>query len=130
MRVESLDHLVLTVASVEATCAFYARILGMEVVTFGEGRKALRFGQQKINLHEAGREFEPKAARPAPGSGDLCFIAETPLDAVVAHLANCGVAVVEGPVARTGAVGPLRSVYVRDPDGNLIEIANRGAAPA
>ena len=124
MQLERLDHLVLTVASIEATCAFYARVLGMDIVTFGQGRKALRFGQQKINLHEAGREFDPKAAAPTPGSGDLCFISATPLDAVLDHLAACGVAVEEGPVRRTGAVGALRSVYIRDPDGNLIEISN------
>lgn len=125
MRIEGLDHLVLTVASIEATCAFYARVLGMEVVTFGQGRTALRFGTQKINLHALGREFEPKAAAPAAGSGDFCLVTATPLDAVVAHLEACGVAVEEGPVAREGAVGGLRSVYVRDPDGNLVEIANR-----
>jgi catechol 2,3-dioxygenase-like lactoylglutathione lyase family enzyme len=124
MQLERFDHLVLTVASVEATCAFYSRVLGMEVVMFGQGRKALRFGQQKINLHEAGHEFEPKAAQPTPGSGDFCLISATPLDAVLAHLQTYGVAVVEGPVPRTGAVGGLRSVYIRDPDGNLIEISN------
>jgi catechol 2,3-dioxygenase-like lactoylglutathione lyase family enzyme len=124
IRIESLDHLVLTVADVEATCTFYEEVLGMEVVVFGEGRKALRFGAQKINLHAAGREFEPKAERPTPGSADLCLIASTPIGAVMEHLLACGVVVVEGPVRRTGATGPIVSVYIRDPDRNLIEISN------
>ncbi len=123
--IQSLDHLVLTVADPEATCCFYARVLGMEPETFGEGRRALVFGNQKINLHRAGAELEPKAARPVPGSGDLCFLTDTPLEDVIAHLRAEGVGIEDGPVARTGATGPLRSVYVRDPDGNLIEIANR-----
>lgn len=127
MRIERLDHLVLTVRDIAATCEFYARVLGMEVVTFGEGRKALAFGQQKFNLHEAGREFEPKAARPTPGSADLCLIAPGPLDAVIAHLAACDVAILEGPVRRTGALGPIMSVYFRDPDANLIEVSTYGA---
>ena len=125
MQLDYLDHLVLTVRDVEATCQFYSRVLGMEVVTFGEGRRALRFGTQKINLHQAGAEFEPKAAQPAPGSGDLCFITSVPLAAVMAHLAACGVALALGPVPRTGATGALNSVYLRDPDGNLIEVANQ-----
>jgi catechol 2,3-dioxygenase-like lactoylglutathione lyase family enzyme len=124
MRIDRLDHLVLTVRDVEASCSFYARVLGMQVVTFGEERKALAFGRQKINLHPAGREFEPKAALPTPGSADLCLIADVALDDVIANLAACGVAIVEGPVMRTGATGPIRSVYVRDPDGNLIEVSN------
>jgi len=124
MRIDRLDHLVLTVRDVEATCSFYARVLGMQVVTFGEARKALAFGRQKINLHQAGREFEPKAALPTPGSADLCLIADVALDEVIAHLAACGVAILEGPVMRTGATGPIRSVYFRDPDGNLIEVSN------
>jgi catechol 2,3-dioxygenase-like lactoylglutathione lyase family enzyme len=123
VRIERIDHLVLTVADVEATCAFYQRVLGMETATFAEGRKALAFGRQKINLHPAGREFEPKAMRPTPGSADLCLISATPLEAVAAHLAACGVAIEQGPVARTGAVGPITSLYFRDPDGNLIEVA-------
>jgi catechol 2,3-dioxygenase-like lactoylglutathione lyase family enzyme len=127
MRIERLDHLVLTVRDVAATCDFYARVLGMEVVTFGEGRKALAFGHQKFNLHEAGREFEPKAERPTPGSADLCLIAQGPLDAVIAHLAACDVAILEGPVRRTGALGPIMSVYFRDPDANLIEVSTYGA---
>jgi catechol 2,3-dioxygenase-like lactoylglutathione lyase family enzyme len=96
----------------------------MQVVTFAGGRKALSFGQQKINLHQRGKEFEPKAHAPTPGSADLCFIASTPISAVIAHLNECGVPVLEGPVARTGAVGPITSVYFRDPDNNLIEVAN------
>lgn len=125
MKIDSLDHLVLTVADVEATCAFYQRVLGMEVVTFGAGRKALAFGAQKINLHQAGREFEPKAQRPTPGSADLCFITSVTLPQVQAHLTACGVTVAEGPVQRTGAQGPILSVYFRDPDLNLIEVSNR-----
>jgi len=118
-----LDPLVLTVASVETTVAFYTRVLGMTEVTFGGGRTALAFGTQKINLRPAGREFEPKALRPTPGSADLCFLADRPLAEVQAHLAAEGVAIEDGPVRRTGARGPILSVYIRDPDGNLIEIA-------
>jgi catechol 2,3-dioxygenase-like lactoylglutathione lyase family enzyme len=125
MQIDSLDHLVLTVADIEASCAFYSRVLGMEVVTFGQGRKALAFGAQKINLHQAGKEFEPKAQRPTPGSADLCFLTSVPLAEVQAHLATCGVTVTEGPVQRTGAQGPILSVYFRDPDLNLIEVSNR-----
>jgi len=125
MHIDSLDHLVLTVADVEASCAFYQRVLGMQVVTFGAGRKALAFGAQKINLHQAGREFEPKAQRPTPGSADLCFLTSVPLAQVQAHLTDCGVTVSEGPVQRTGAQGPILSVYFRDPDQNLIEVSNR-----
>ncbi len=124
IRIDHLDHLVLTVASIEATCDFYARALGMTVETFGQGRKALRFGTQKINLHQAGREFEPKALRPTPGSADLCFIAATPLEEVMAYLQRLGIVLEEGPVPRSGATGPIRSVYLRDPDRNLIEISN------
>nr|WP_295831059.1 VOC family protein [uncultured Azospirillum sp.] len=124
MRIARIDHFVLTVASIEATCAFYRDVLGMEVVTFAGGRRALSFGAQKINLHEVGREFEPKAARPTAGSGDFCLIADTPLEEVIAHLQTKGIAIEEGPVSRTGATGPIRSVYFRDPDDNLVEIAN------
>lgn len=123
MNILRIDHIVLTVADIAATCEFYARVLGMTVVTFGEGRKALSFGTQKINLHQAGKEFAPKAARPTPGSADLCLIADCPLEAVIAHLAAAGVAIEEGPVPRTGATGPIRSVYFRDLDANLIEIS-------
>jgi catechol 2,3-dioxygenase-like lactoylglutathione lyase family enzyme len=126
MRIERLDHLVLTVADIGRTVAFYTDVLGMRAETFGEGRTALHFGQSKINLHQAGREFEPKAAHPVAGSGDLCFIAADPIDDVMARLAEHGVAVELGPVDRTGATGRLRSVYLRDPDGNLIEISNPG----
>ena len=128
MRLERLDHLVLTVRDIAATCDFYATVLGMEVVTFGAGRKALAFGQQKFNLHEAGREFEPKADRPTPGSADLCLIADGALVDVIEHLRACGVPVLEGPVKRTGALGPITSVYFRDPDQNLIEVSTYGAA--
>lgn len=124
IQIERLDHLVLTVRNIQATCAFYERVLGVEIVTFGSGRYALQFGQQKINLHQAGKEFEPKAARPTPGSADLCFITSVPLTQVIAHIQACAIAIVEGPVARTGAQGPIESVYIRDPDENLIEIAN------
>ena len=123
MRIDHLDHLVLTVADIERSCAFYAQVLGMSVVTFKGDRKALAFGTQKINLHQLGREFEPKAERPTAGSADLCFIVATPLDEVIAELAHLGVPVLEGPVTRTGATGPIRSVYVRDPDANLIELS-------
>lgn len=124
IRIRSIDHLVLTVADIETTCTFYRNVLGMEVVTFGEGRRALRFGAQKINLHQAGREFEPKALHPTAGSADICLIAVSPIDDVVAHLQACGVDVIEGPVRRTGATVAIVSVYFRDPDGNLIEVSN------
>jgi len=124
IRVDRLDHLVLTVADVEKSCAFYSRVLGMNAVVFGSGRKALTFGRQKINLHAHGREFEPKAERPTPGSADLCFITDVPLTEVVAHLNAQGVVIVEGPVERTGAAGPLLSIYFRDLDGNLLEVSN------
>lgn len=129
MKVEQLDHLVLTVRDVPVTCTFYAKVLGMTEITFGAGRKALAFGSQKINLHLYRHEFEPKAASPVPGSADLCFVTAMPLVQVIAHLQACDVAILEGPVARTGALGPITSVYFRDPDGNLIEVANQ-AEPA
>jgi catechol 2,3-dioxygenase-like lactoylglutathione lyase family enzyme len=112
------------VADVAKTCEFYERVLGMETVTFGAGRKALSFGRQKINLHQSGKEFEPKAVKPTPGSGDLCFIASTPLIEVIERLKGEGIEIVEGPVPRTGATGSMQSVYFRDPDGNLIEVSN------
>ena len=121
--IDHLDHLVLTTAHEQACIDFYVDVLGMTLETFGVGRRALRFGQQKINLHVQGREFEPKANTPTPGSLDLCFIAALPLDAVIARLQALRVPIVEGPVPRTGAVSRLRSVYVRDPDLNLIEIS-------
>ena len=124
MQIQGIDHIVLTARDLTATLAFYQDVLGMRVETFGKQRKALIFGQQKINLHQQGQEFEPKAALPTPGSQDLCFIATTPLPQVIAHLQRCGVAILEGPVVRTGATGTIRSVYFRDPDGNLIEVSN------
>jgi len=124
IEIDRIDHVVLTVRSIDVTCEFYTRVLGMRVVTFAGGRKALAFGRQKFNLHEAGREFEPKADRPTPGSIDLCLISTAPLDAVVEHLRRCDVPIVEGPVTKTGATGPIRSVYFRDPDANLIEVSN------
>ncbi len=124
VTIDRLDHMVLTVADIDATCTFYGRVLGMEKVVFAGARTALAFGRQKINLHPAGNEYVPHAAHPAPGSGDLCLITETPLENVIAHLEACGVAVEEGPVPKTGATGPITSVYFRDPDGNLIEVAN------
>jgi catechol 2,3-dioxygenase-like lactoylglutathione lyase family enzyme len=123
MKIERIDHFVLTVRDIAATCDFYGRGLGMEVQTFGAGRTALRFGAQKINLHEAGREFEPKAASPTPGSGDVCLITERPLAEVIAHLQAEGFAIEEMPSPRTGAVGPITSIYLRDPDRNLVEIS-------
>jgi catechol 2,3-dioxygenase-like lactoylglutathione lyase family enzyme len=122
IAIRGLDHLVLTVADVERTIAFYQRVLGMRPVTFGGGRRALAFGSSKINLHQSGRELLPHAARPSPGSADLCLVTEIPQEQVLAHLATCGVPVEEGPVPRTGALGPILSTYLRDPDGNLIEI--------
>ncbi|MBR9972320.1 VOC family protein [Magnetospirillum sulfuroxidans] len=122
--IASLDHLVLTVADIEASIGFYSTVLGMERVSFAGGRTALAFGQQKINLHLKGHEFEPKAKVPQPGSADLCFVAAVPLTAVQARLAAHAIAIEAGPVARTGAVGPIMSVYVRDPDDNLIEISS------
>jgi catechol 2,3-dioxygenase-like lactoylglutathione lyase family enzyme len=121
--IDHLDHLVLTVENLDVTIAFYSSALNMEVVTFGD-RKALRFGDQKINLHQAGKEFEPKAAHPTPGSGDLCFITRTPLEDVISHLKASNCAIELGPVERTGAVGKMLSIYIRDPDSNLIEISN------
>lgn len=123
LTIDRIDHFVLTVRDIDRTCDFYSRVLGMQVVTFGQGRKALSFGRQKINLHQAGREFEPKAASPMPGAADFCLITEQPLESVQAHLESCGVAIEEGPVARTGATGPITSFYLRDPDSNLVEIA-------
>jgi len=124
MRVDRLDHLVLTVASIDATVDFYTRVLGMQAVVFGSGRTALRFGSSKINLHEAGKEFEPKALRPAPGSADICLIVSGDINDVIAELAGAGITIEEGPVERTGATGPIVSCYLRDPDGNLIELSN------
>ena len=127
--IDRIDHVVLTARNVDATCEFYRRVLHMNVQTFEGGRRALAFGRQKINLHQAGHEFEPKAAAPAPGCLDVCFITTTPIAEVIAHLVREGVAILEGPVERTGAQGPLLSVYFFDPDGNLIEVANSLVAP-
>jgi len=124
MTVSALDHLVLTVADIQASLHFYTRVLGMRSETFGAGRSALHFGTQKINLHLAGAELAPHAMRPTPGSADLCFVAVAPLAETLRHLQDCGIAVEDGPVARTGACGPIISVYFRDPDGNLIELAH------
>lgn len=121
--IDGIDHAVLTVRNIDATCDFYRDVLGMKVVTFGEGRRALKFGAQKFNLHLAGREFEPKADEPTPGSADFCLITSTPMPEVIDRLAACGVAVLQGPVARTGANGPITSVYFRDPDRNLVEVS-------
>ena len=121
--IDHLDHIVLTTAHSEQCIDFYTRVLGMKFERFGQGRMALKFGVQKINLHEKGREFEPKATLAAPGTLDICFIASLPLDDVIARLAACNVPIIEGPVMKTGAQGPIRSVYVRDPDGNLVEIS-------
>jgi catechol 2,3-dioxygenase-like lactoylglutathione lyase family enzyme len=123
MKIDRIDHLVLTVRDIDATCEFYSRVLGMTAVTFAGGRKALHFGSQKFNLHQSGREFEPKAAHPTPGSVDVCLISAVALSQVLDHLARCGVDIIEGPVAKTGARGPIRSVYFRDPDMNLIEVS-------
>jgi catechol 2,3-dioxygenase-like lactoylglutathione lyase family enzyme len=124
VRVRQLDHLVLTVANIQRTTTFYSLTLGMEIESFGDGRIALRFGNQKINLHEFGHEFEPKARHPTPGSADLCFITDTPIADLLADFKRLDVPIELGPVERTGAIAPIESVYIRDPDANLIEIAN------
>ncbi|MEJ8851772.1 VOC family protein [Variovorax rhizosphaerae] len=121
--IDHLDHLVLTTTDEQACIAFYVDGLGMSLESFGEGRKAFRFGHQKINLHVKGKEFEPKAHLPVPGALDLCFIASVPLDEVIAALQHKGMVIIEGPVMRTGATSRIRSVYLRDPDLNLIEIS-------
>jgi catechol 2,3-dioxygenase-like lactoylglutathione lyase family enzyme len=123
--ITDLDHLVLTVRDLAATLRFYVEGLGMGLVTFDQGRQALHFGSHKINLHVAGHEFEPKAAQPIPGSADLCFLTEHRLAEIAERLTSLGYPVIEGPGVRTGATGPIRSIYFRDPDGNLIEIARR-----
>ena len=124
MKITQIDHIVLTVKSIDVTTDFYARTLGMEIVTFGEGRKAISFGDQKFNLHEVGKEFEPKAEKPTPGSIDICLITETPIDEVIDELRLAGVSLLKGPVKRTGARGAIISIYFRDPDLNLIEVSN------
>ncbi|MEO0770667.1 MAG: VOC family protein [Cyanobacteria bacterium J06649_4] len=126
MSLQRLDHWVMTVADVDATCRFYKTALGCETIQFGNNRRALRIGDspQKINLHPASAPFQPAAQMPQPGSADLCFITETPMAEVMAHFQHLGISLVEGPVERTGTLTPLLSVYIRDPDGNLIEISN------
>ncbi len=124
MEISHLDHLVLTVKDIEITVDFYQRVLGMKPIQFGEGRLALSFGNQKINLHQQGKEFEPKARHVQAGSADLCFITNTPIDEVFDHITGQGVIIEEGPVERTGAVDKITSIYLRDPDGNLIEVSN------
>lgn len=123
--IDHLDHLVLTTTNEQACVDFYVGLLGMTLESFGQGRKAFKFGEQKINLHVKGKEFEPKAHLPVPGALDLCFIAAEPLDNVIATLNERGAKIIEGPVMRTGAHYPIRSIYLRDPDLNLIEISER-----
>lgn len=124
MEVSHLDHLVLTVRNIEQTVQFYKTTLGMESVSFGDNRTALTYGNQKINLHQIGSEFEPKAGQVQAGSADLCFIIKTPINEAQQHLNNCGVNIIDGPISRTGATGPIISLYFRDPDENLIEVSN------
>ncbi|GAA5101152.1 VOC family protein [Chryseobacterium ginsengisoli] len=124
MQIKNLDHIVLTVADIDKTVEFYTNILGFEVVTFGDNRKALTFGNQKINLHQKGKEFEPKAEHPTSGSADLCFIAKTDIEEVLEELKLKNIEIIEGIVDRTGAMGKIKSVYFRDPDLNLIEVSN------
>ena len=124
MEVNRLDHLVLTVSNIEKTVSFYEKVLGMKRIEFGEGRLALIFGNQKINLHQLGNEFEPKAGNVRLGSADLCFILNTPLDEAKAHIEDCGVKIIDGPIKRMGATGNIISLYFRDPDKNLIEVSN------
>jgi len=122
--IDRIDHIVLTVRNIEATIDFYTNLLGMKVITFGNGRKALQFGKQKINLHEYGKEFKPKAFQPTPGSADICFITTLSLKDVMIQMEAFNISIEEGPVTRTGATGKIQSIYVRDPDKNLIEISN------
>jgi catechol 2,3-dioxygenase-like lactoylglutathione lyase family enzyme len=124
MKIDSIDHVVFTVKDIKATCEFYTRVLGMEVVTFGEGRRALAFGSQKINLQQSGRESTLIADKPTSGSADICFVTSVPISEVIAHLNSCGVRLVGGPVERNGARGMMMSVYFRDPDLNLVEVSN------
>jgi catechol 2,3-dioxygenase-like lactoylglutathione lyase family enzyme/DNA-binding NarL/FixJ family response regulator len=124
VAIDRIDHLVLTVHDLEATATFYSRVLGMEQITFGDGRRALRFGRQKLNLHQSGHEFEPKALHPTPGAIDVCFITAEPIEQVLAHVRACEVPIELGPVERIGASGPMDSIYFRDPDGNLVEVSS------
>ena len=123
MEIDRLDHLVLTVRDIDRTVKFYQAVLGMHEVRFGQGRVSLSYGKQKINLHKQGKEFEPKAHNPMPGSADLCFITNTPIEQAMEHVKAQGVEIIEGPVGRTGALGPITSFYFRDPDNNLIEVS-------
>jgi len=125
MYINDLDHFVLTVKNIHATIRFYTSVLGMEQVSFAENRQALQFGNRKINLHQQGDEIEPHAGRPTPGSADLCLITDIPMQQVIDHIKSCGATILAGPVQRTGATGVLQSIYLRDPDDNLIEIANQ-----
>jgi catechol 2,3-dioxygenase-like lactoylglutathione lyase family enzyme len=124
MKVKNLDHNVLTVQDIDVTCGFYEKVLEMELVVFGEGRKALKFGNKKINLHLLENEFEPKALKPTPGSMDLCLITETPMDMIIELLKDKNIPLIKEPVKRTGDLGEILSIYIRDPDLNLLEISN------
>lgn len=124
IQLERIDHIVLTVKNLQATCAFYTRVLGMRETTFEQNRKALVFGETKINLHEAGKEFDPKAQCPTPGSADICLITRDPIEKVLTHVRANNIEIIDGPVKRTGAAGLMESVYFRDPDGNLIEVSH------
>ena len=124
MKISKLDHFVLTVKDIEKTVSFYTSVMGMKKEVFGQGRVALKYGDQKINLHEFGNEFELKASKPMPGSADLCFVTKTPLNEAISHVKGFGVEIIEGPVERMGAKGSILSFYFRDPDNNLIEVAN------
>lgn len=129
MKIRALDHLVLTVESIDRTAKFYKDVLGFGIETFADNRTALTFGNQKINLHEKAKEFEPKAGHAVPGSADLCFLSETDTETAMAHVRNSGINIIEGPVIRTGATGPIMSFYFRDPDGNLIEVGKKQNLP-
>lgn len=124
ISVNNIDHIVLTVKDIQRTCSFYAEVLGMNIIEFGKGRKALKFGKQKINLHEYGKELEPKAVGAAPGTIDICLITDTPIFILISHIEKLGVDIIEGPVERTGANGKIESIYFHDPDGNLVEVSN------
>lgn len=124
MNIQSIDHLVLTVKDIETSCNFYSKVMDMDIVDFGNGRKALRFGDQKINLHQKGKRFDPKAQNPTCGSADLCFISTTNINEIIVELTAKNIEIIEGPVERVGAIGKLLSIYFRDPDLNLIEVSN------
>jgi catechol 2,3-dioxygenase-like lactoylglutathione lyase family enzyme len=128
VRIDRLDHVAITVSEIDAACAFYARAFGMEPVTLPGDHRALRFGRQTLHLRAAAGDEEPRAHHARPGAADLCFVTEVPLDELAPHLAACGVGIVEGPVERPGAEGMLVSIYLHDPDGNLIELSNEIAS--